>query len=63
MYRERELPLFVSYSTFESIIQKQIKQLEEPAIQKLKEVSGTFFFLIILESYFAGNLSFGTFFD
>lgn len=39
MYRGRELPLFVSYSTFESIIQKQIKQLEEPAIQKLKEVS------------------------
>uniref|UniRef100_A0A3P9DNR2 Interferon-induced GTP-binding protein Mx n=1 Tax=Maylandia zebra TaxID=106582 RepID=A0A3P9DNR2_9CICH len=38
-YRGRELPLFVSYSTFESIIQKQIKQLEEPAIQKLKEVS------------------------
>uniref|UniRef100_I3K7L2 Interferon-induced GTP-binding protein Mx n=1 Tax=Oreochromis niloticus TaxID=8128 RepID=I3K7L2_ORENI len=39
MYRGRELPLFVSYSSFESIIQKQIKQLEEPAIQKLKEVS------------------------
>uniref|UniRef100_A0A668VI15 Interferon-induced GTP-binding protein Mx n=1 Tax=Oreochromis aureus TaxID=47969 RepID=A0A668VI15_OREAU len=39
MYRGRELPLFVSYSTFESTIQKQIKQLEEPAIQKLKEVS------------------------
>uniref|UniRef100_A0A3Q2VPR1 Interferon-induced GTP-binding protein Mx n=1 Tax=Haplochromis burtoni TaxID=8153 RepID=A0A3Q2VPR1_HAPBU len=38
-YRGRELPLFVNYSTFESIIQKQIKQLEEPAIQKLKEVS------------------------
>uniref|UniRef100_A0A3P9DMC9 Interferon-induced GTP-binding protein Mx n=1 Tax=Maylandia zebra TaxID=106582 RepID=A0A3P9DMC9_9CICH len=43
-YRGRELPLFVSYSTFESIIQKQIKQLEEPAIQKLKEVSGNLSF-------------------
>uniref|UniRef100_A0A3Q2VDX8 Interferon-induced GTP-binding protein Mx n=1 Tax=Haplochromis burtoni TaxID=8153 RepID=A0A3Q2VDX8_HAPBU len=45
-YRGRELPLFVNYSTFESIIQKQIKQLEEPAIQKLKEVSGIIFFIM-----------------
>uniref|UniRef100_A0A3Q2VFW9 Interferon-induced GTP-binding protein Mx n=1 Tax=Haplochromis burtoni TaxID=8153 RepID=A0A3Q2VFW9_HAPBU len=53
-YRGRELPLFVNYSTFESIIQKQIKQLEEPAIQKLKEVSGMF--LVIFHLVHLTNL-------
>ncbi|XP_051803822.1 zinc finger and BTB domain-containing protein 49 isoform X2 [Acanthochromis polyacanthus] len=38
-YRGRELPGFVNYRTFETIVQEPIKQLEEPAILKLKEVS------------------------
>uniref|UniRef100_A0A3P8RQK7 Interferon-induced GTP-binding protein Mx n=1 Tax=Amphiprion percula TaxID=161767 RepID=A0A3P8RQK7_AMPPE len=37
-YRGRELPGFVNYKTFETIVQEHIKQLEEPAILKLKEV-------------------------
>ncbi|XP_042358390.1 interferon-induced GTP-binding protein Mx-like [Plectropomus leopardus] len=38
-YRGRELPGFINYKTFEVMIKEQIKQLEEPAIQKLKEVA------------------------
>ncbi|XP_008289662.1 interferon-induced GTP-binding protein Mx-like [Stegastes partitus] len=38
-YRGRELPGFINYKTFETIVQDHIKQLEEPAILKLKEVS------------------------
>ncbi|KAL3977917.1 C-terminal binding protein [Sarotherodon galilaeus] len=38
-YRGRELPGFINYKTFEAMIQEQIKQLEEPAVQKLKDVS------------------------
>ncbi|XP_060791630.1 interferon-induced GTP-binding protein Mx1-like [Neoarius graeffei] len=38
-YRGRELPGFINYKTFEGIVKDQIKQLEEPAISKLKEVS------------------------
>ncbi|XP_030584889.1 interferon-induced GTP-binding protein Mx-like isoform X2 [Archocentrus centrarchus] len=38
-YRGRELPGFINYKTFEAMIQEQIKQLEEPAVQKLKQVS------------------------
>lgn len=39
-YRGRELPGFINYKTFEGMVQEQIKQLEEPAILKLKEVAG-----------------------
>lgn len=39
-YRGRELPGFINYKTFESIVKKQIKQLEEPAVKTLKDVGG-----------------------
>ncbi|XP_053471503.1 interferon-induced GTP-binding protein MxA [Ictalurus furcatus] len=38
-YRGRELPGFINYKTFEVIVKDQIKQLEEPAIRRLKEIS------------------------
>ncbi|XP_040606320.1 interferon-induced GTP-binding protein Mx1 [Mesocricetus auratus] len=38
-YRGRELPGFVNYKTFENIIRKQIKALEEPAVVMLHEVT------------------------
>ncbi|XP_041837169.1 interferon-induced GTP-binding protein Mx-like [Melanotaenia boesemani] len=38
-YRGKELPGFINYKTFEAMIQEQIKQLEEPAVQKLKGVT------------------------
>ncbi|XP_034551422.1 interferon-induced GTP-binding protein Mx-like [Notolabrus celidotus] len=38
-YRGRELPGFINYKTFEAMVKEQIKQLEEPSVQKLKEVS------------------------
>lgn len=43
-YRGRELPGFISYKTFEDMVKEQIKLLEEPAVLKLKEVSGTFYY-------------------
>lgn len=39
-YRGRELPGFVNYKTFESIIKQQIKTLEEPAVDMLHTVTG-----------------------
>lgn len=39
-YRGRELPGFLSYRSFEDIVKEQIKLLEEPAIIRLKEISG-----------------------
>lgn len=39
-YRGRELPGFANYKTFENIIKKQIKVLEEPAVVMLHEVTG-----------------------
>ena len=39
-YRGRELPGFINYKTFESMVKEQIKQLEEPAVRKLKEIGG-----------------------
>lgn len=39
-YRGRELPGFVNYMTFENIIKKQIKVLEEPAVDMLHKVTG-----------------------
>ncbi|XP_028261295.1 interferon-induced GTP-binding protein Mx-like [Parambassis ranga] len=38
-YRGRELPGFINYKTFEGMVQEHIKQLEEPALLKLKEVA------------------------
>ncbi|KAE8621395.1 hypothetical protein XENTR_v10004813 [Xenopus tropicalis] len=38
-YRGRELPGFVSFKVFENIARKQIHSLEEPAIEKLKQVT------------------------
>lgn len=38
-YRGRELPGFVNYKTFENIIRRQIKTLEEPAIEMLHKVT------------------------
>lgn len=38
-YRGRELPGFVNYRTFENIIRKQIKTLEEPAIEMLHKIT------------------------
>ncbi|GCB77251.1 hypothetical protein scyTo_0019260, partial [Scyliorhinus torazame] len=40
-YRGRELPGFVNYKTFESLVKNEIVKLEEPAIQKLTTVTGT----------------------
>jgi len=39
-YRGKELPGFINYKTFEAMVQEQIRQLEEPAVLKLKEVAG-----------------------
>uniref|UniRef100_A0A667YE60 Interferon-induced GTP-binding protein Mx n=1 Tax=Myripristis murdjan TaxID=586833 RepID=A0A667YE60_9TELE len=38
-YRGRELPGFINYKTFETMMKEQIKQLEEPAVTKLKDVA------------------------
>uniref|UniRef100_A0A8C2X4Y2 Interferon-induced GTP-binding protein Mx n=1 Tax=Cyclopterus lumpus TaxID=8103 RepID=A0A8C2X4Y2_CYCLU len=38
-YRGRELPGFINYKTFEDMVKEQIKQLEGPAVLKLKEVA------------------------
>ncbi|KAF5889618.1 interferon-induced GTP-binding protein Mx1 [Clarias magur] len=38
-YRGRELPGFINYKTFEVMVKDQIKQLEEPAVRTLKEIS------------------------
>lgn len=40
MYRGRELPGFINYKTFEVMVKDQIKQLEEPAVKKLKDIAG-----------------------
>lgn len=39
-YRGRELPGFINYKTFELMVKEQIKQLEEPAVKKLKDMAG-----------------------
>uniref|UniRef100_A0A4W3ITM3 Interferon-induced GTP-binding protein Mx-like n=1 Tax=Callorhinchus milii TaxID=7868 RepID=A0A4W3ITM3_CALMI len=40
LHRGQELPGFVNYKTFESIMKDEIFKLEEPAIQKLKIIAG-----------------------
>ncbi|KAF1391315.1 hypothetical protein PFLUV_G00040850 [Perca fluviatilis] len=37
-YRGRELPGFINYKTFEIMVKDQLKELEEPAVKKLKEI-------------------------
>uniref|UniRef100_UPI0037E7FF43 interferon-induced GTP-binding protein Mx isoform X1 n=2 Tax=Semicossyphus pulcher TaxID=241346 RepID=UPI0037E7FF43 len=37
-YRGRELPGFINYKTFETMVKEQIKQLEEPAVKRLKDI-------------------------
>uniref|UniRef100_A0A8D3E1R7 Interferon-induced GTP-binding protein Mx n=1 Tax=Scophthalmus maximus TaxID=52904 RepID=A0A8D3E1R7_SCOMX len=37
-YRGRELPGFINYKTFEIMVKEQIKQLEEPAVKRLKDI-------------------------
>lgn len=39
-YRGRELPGFINYKTFEYMVKEQVKQLEEPAVQRLKDIGG-----------------------
>lgn len=39
-YRGRELPGFINYKTFEFMVKDQIKQLEEPAVRRLKDIGG-----------------------
>ncbi|XP_036206139.1 interferon-induced GTP-binding protein Mx1 isoform X2 [Myotis myotis] len=38
-YRGRELPGFVNYKTFETIIKKQVQTLEEPAVEMLHKIT------------------------
>nr|Q5U752.1 RecName: Full=Interferon-induced GTP-binding protein Mx; AltName: Full=Interferon-inducible Mx protein [Solea senegalensis]AAV49303.1 interpheron-inducible Mx protein [Solea senegalensis]ACD93188.1 Mx protein [Solea senegalensis] len=38
-YRGRELPGFINYKTFEVMVKEQIKQLEEPAVKKLRDIA------------------------
>ena len=46
-YRGRELPGFINYKTFEVILKEQIKRLEEPAVKKLKDISGAVYVLSV----------------
>ncbi|XP_059824724.1 interferon-induced GTP-binding protein Mx3-like isoform X2 [Hypanus sabinus] len=39
LYRGRELPGFINYKTFESLMKKEISQLEDPAMRKLKRIT------------------------
>ncbi|KAM3620747.1 uncharacterized protein V6R79_001460 [Siganus canaliculatus] len=55
-YRGRELPGFINYKTFEHMVKEQIKQLEEPAIKRLKDIGDAVrkHFLQLAQSSFAG---------
>ncbi len=44
-YRGRELPGFINYKTFEGLVGEQIKELEKPAINMLKTISGLYSFV------------------
>uniref|UniRef100_A0A3Q0RHP9 Interferon-induced GTP-binding protein Mx n=1 Tax=Amphilophus citrinellus TaxID=61819 RepID=A0A3Q0RHP9_AMPCI len=50
-YRGRELPGFINYKTFEVMVKEQIKQLEEPAVKKLKDIK---VFLQLAQRNFTG---------
>nr|XP_057933695.1 interferon-induced GTP-binding protein Mx-like [Doryrhamphus excisus] len=55
-YRGRELPGFVNYKTFEVMVKDQIKQLEEPAVKKLKDIGDAVrkVFIQLAHSNFSG---------
>nr|XP_046240534.1 interferon-induced GTP-binding protein Mx-like [Scatophagus argus] len=55
-YRGRELPGFINFKTFEFIVKEQIKQLEEPAVKRLKEVGDAVRkeFIQLAQNCFAG---------
>uniref|UniRef100_A0A4W5LY31 Interferon-induced GTP-binding protein Mx n=1 Tax=Hucho hucho TaxID=62062 RepID=A0A4W5LY31_9TELE len=55
-YRGRELPGFINYKTFEVMVKDQIKQLEEPAVKKLKEISDAArkVFILLAQNSFTG---------
>ncbi|KAK7916732.1 hypothetical protein WMY93_012493 [Mugilogobius chulae] len=56
MYRGKELPGFIDYKTFEAIVKDQIKQLEEPAINTLRNAGDSIkkVFLQLAQCSFAG---------
>uniref|UniRef100_A0A3B3D4Q7 Interferon-induced GTP-binding protein Mx n=1 Tax=Oryzias melastigma TaxID=30732 RepID=A0A3B3D4Q7_ORYME len=53
-YRGRELPGFINYKTFEVMVKEQVKQLEEPAIRKLKDIGGNSVFVQLAQASFSG---------
>lgn len=55
-YRGKELPGFINYKTFEAMVKEQIKQLEEPAIKRLKDAGDSVrkVFLQLAQSNFTG---------
>eukprot|EP00064_Thunnus_orientalis_P023614 superscaffoldBa00009114_g23864 len=55
-YRGRELPGFINYKTFEIMVKEQIKQLEEPAVKKLKDTGDAVrkAFIQLAQSSFTG---------
>lgn len=44
MHRGRELLTFSEFSKFEYVIQDHVVALQEPAMQRLKDVQGTVYF-------------------
>ncbi|XP_075952229.1 interferon-induced GTP-binding protein Mx [Anarhichas minor] len=55
-YRGRELPGFINYKTFEVMVKQQVKQLEEPAVKKLKDIADAVkkVFIQLAQSSFIG---------
>ncbi|XP_071349759.1 interferon-induced GTP-binding protein Mx [Trachinotus anak] len=55
-YRGRELPGFINYKTFEIMVKEQIRQLEEPAVKKLKDIGDAVrkVFIQLAQSSFTG---------
>nr|Q000A9.1 RecName: Full=Interferon-induced GTP-binding protein Mx; AltName: Full=Interferon-inducible Mx protein [Larimichthys crocea]ABJ56003.1 Mx protein [Larimichthys crocea] len=55
-YRGRELPSFINYKTFEVIAKEQIKQLEELAVKRLKNIGDAVMkvFIQLAKSSFTG---------
>uniref|UniRef100_A0A8C9YKM0 Interferon-induced GTP-binding protein Mx n=1 Tax=Sander lucioperca TaxID=283035 RepID=A0A8C9YKM0_SANLU len=50
-YRGRELPGFINYKTFEIMVKDQIRELEEPAVKKLKDIGGICLTLLLKFSF------------
>ncbi|XP_047438806.1 interferon-induced GTP-binding protein Mx-like [Mugil cephalus] len=55
-YRGRELPGFINYKTFENMVKEQVKQLEEPAVRKLRDIADAVkkVFIQLAQSSFEG---------